>query len=206
MTRTRADDYEDKKRAILEKAAALIARKGFDQATMMDVAKACNASKSHLYHYFPSKEDLLFAVVHEHIAQQTAELRAIVALPLPAEERFARFIDSFVQGAARSRSEHLILMADLKFLPRAEREQIRVMEVELADLLEQLLGEINPTVMRDPKARKPYSLLLFGMMIWTFTWYRKSGQIPPRELAARVSALWTVGFVQLDAEGRPINA
>ena len=104
MTRVRADDYEDKKQAILNKAAALIARKGFDVATMMDVAKACGTSKSHLYHYFPSKEDLLYAIVHEHITRQSAELKRIVALALGAEERFAQFIDSFVQGAARSRN------------------------------------------------------------------------------------------------------
>lgn len=35
MTRVRAGDYEDKKKLILGKAATLIARKGFDLATMM---------------------------------------------------------------------------------------------------------------------------------------------------------------------------
>ena len=204
MTRSRADDYEDKKRVILEKAAALIARKGFDQATMLDVAKACHASKSHLYHYFPSKEVLLFAIVHEHIAQQTAELRRIVALPLPAAERFAQFVDCFMQGAARSRNEHLMLMNDLKFLPKPERERVRAMEVELTDLLEQVLREMNPDLMREPRARKPYALLLFGMMIWTFSWYRKSGEVSPRELAMRIAELYTGGFLQLDAAGKAI--
>ena len=206
MTRTRADDYEEKKKTILEKAAALIARKGFDQATMMDIAKACNASKSHLYHYFPSKEELLYAIVHEHIAQQTAELRRIVALPLPAPERFAQFVDCFVQGAARSRNEHLMLMNDLKFLPEAERERVRAMEVELTDLLEQILSEINPELMGEPHARKPCALLLFGMMIWTFSWFRKNGQMSPRELGERIAELYTVGFLQLDASGKAIKS
>lgn len=201
MTRARADDYEDKKRVILEKAAALIARKGFDIATMMDVAKACGASKSHVYHYFPSKEDLLYAIVHEHITAQTAELRQIVSLPLPARERFERFVESFMLGAARSRNEHLMLMNDLKFLHKAQRETIREMEVELTSLLESLLQEINPTVMQDTRSRKPYALLLFGMMIWTFSWFRRSGDISPGELAQRISHLYAAGFTQLDALG-----
>ena len=83
MTRVRAHDYEDKRNVILRKAAALIARKGFDVATMMDVAQACGTSKSHLYHYFPSKEDLLYAIVHDHITRQAADLIRIVHLPLP---------------------------------------------------------------------------------------------------------------------------
>jgi len=194
MTRVRAEDYELKKRLILGKAAALIARKGFDVATMMDVAQACGASKSHLYHYFPSKEDLLFAIVHDHVTTQLADLRRIVALPLPAEERFGQFVDSFMQGAARSRDEHVMLMNDLKFLPKEQRETIRRMEVEMTELMQDLLVEMNPDLMASERVQKPYALLLYGMMIWTFSWYRRSGEIAPRELAARISHLFVHGF------------
>ena len=197
MTRVRADDYEDKKQTILEKAAALIAQKGFDVATMMDVAQACGTSKSHLYHYFPSKEDLLYAIVHEYITQQAADLARILAQPLPAEERFAHFVESFVWGAARSRNEHIMLMNDLKFLPKPQRDRIRKLEVEMTQLLEGLLREINPVRMQDKRMRKPYALLLFGMMIWTFSWYRLSGPISPRELARQIADLFNNGFRNL---------
>jgi len=190
----RAGDYEDKKQTILDKAAALIAHKGFDGATMMDVARACGTSKSHLYHYFPSKEDLLYAIVHEHITRQAAELQRIVAQPLAADERFALFVDSFVQGAARSRNEHLMLMNDLKFLPRPQLEEIRRLEVAMTELLEDLLREMNPALMAEQRLQKPYALLLFGMMIWTFSWYRRSGPIAPRELAQRIALLFVHGF------------
>ena len=194
MTRVRADNYEAKKKLILDKAATLIARKGFDVATMLDVARACGASKSHLYHYFPSKEDLLYAIVLEHITRQAAQLQRIVALPLPAEERFGQFVDSFVQGAARSRNEHLILMNDLKFLPKAQREHIRKLEVGMTEMMEVLLREMNPGLMGNKHVQKPYALLLFGMMIWTFSWYKRSGPMAPAELAERISDLFVHGF------------
>ena len=194
MTRARADDYEHKKKVILDSAVALIASKGFDHATMIDVANACGTSKSHLYHYFPSKEDLLYAIVLEHITKQGADLRRIVAQPLPAEERFAQFVDSFMQGAARSRDEHVMLMNDLKFLPRTQREHIRKLEVEMTELMESLLCEINPELMGQKRVQKPYALLLFGMMIWTFSWYKRSGAITPRELAQRISEVFVHGF------------
>ena len=197
MTRVRAEDYEDKKQVILEKAAALIAEKGFDVATMMDVAEACGTSKSHLYHYFPSKEDLLYAIVLEYITQQAADLARIVALRAPAEDRFSDFVDSFVQGAARSRNEHIILMNDVKFLPRAPRETIRKLEVEITELMVGLLREINPGRMADKRMQKPYALLLFGMMIWTFSWYRRSGPVSPRELARQIADLFSNGFRNL---------
>ena len=197
MTRVRANDYETKRQLILDKAAGLIARKGFDVATMMDVAKACGASKSHLYHYFPSKEDLLYAIVHDYITTQATELHRIVALPLPAEERFAKFVDTFMQGAARSRNEHLILMNDVNYLPKAQLDEVRQMEVGMTELMEGLLREINPVLMAEERLQKPYALLLFGMMIWTFSWYRRTGSITPRELAQHIAALFVHGFKAL---------
>jgi AcrR family transcriptional regulator len=198
MTRVRAHDYDDKRSAILGKAAALIARKGFDVATMMDVAEACGTSKSHLYHYFPSKEDLLYAIVHEHITRQVADLIRIVHLPQPVEERFAQFVDSFMQGAARSRDEHIMLMNDLKFLPRGQREHVRKLEIEMTSLMQGLLREMNPQVMAQGRVETPYALLLYGMMIWTFTWYRRNGPIAPAELARRISELFVNGFKHVE--------
>jgi AcrR family transcriptional regulator len=194
MTRVRANDYELKRRAILDSAVALIASKGFDGATMSDVAAACGASKSHLYHYFPSKEDLLFAIVKEHITEQVAVLSAIVREPRPAAERFTRFVGAFVQEGARSRNHHLVLMNDIKFLPTAQREDVRKLERELMHLMVGLLREINPARMASVKVNTPYALLLFGMVIWTFTWYEKDGAISPAELADRISTLFLDGF------------
>ncbi|XAH21546.1 TetR/AcrR family transcriptional regulator [Xylophilus sp. GW821-FHT01B05] len=194
MTRVRADDYDDKKQSILDRAATLFARKGFELTTMVEVATACGTSKSHLYHYFPGKEDLLFEIVREHITGQAAELAGIVGLPLPAEERFRRYVSAFVERAAHSRDEHLVLVNDLKFLPLAQRRQVRKLETQLVDLMIGLLKEINPSLMLPDKVQAPYAMLLFGMIIWTFTWYRKSGAISPKELAERISQLFVYGF------------
>ncbi len=202
MTRVRADNYEDKKKLILEQAAALIAQKGFDVATMMDVARACGTSKSHLYHYFPSKEELLYAIVHEHITRQAAELSDIIGQALPAQERFAQFIHCFVEGASRSRHEHIMLMNDLKFLPPHQQQEIHQLEVRMTQLMQGLLSEINPEVMQPKEVQKPYALLLYGMMIWTFSWYQRSGPISPADLARRISDLFVHGFKALPASGK----
>lgn len=194
MTRVRADDYDDKRQSILDQAAALFARKGFEGSTMIEVAQACGASKSHLYHYFARKEDLLFEIVRVHITAQLDELETAVNQALPAEERFDRYVETFVARGANSRNEHLVLMNDIKFLPDAQRREVRKLENRIVDLLVGVLHEINPELMPARSPRGPYAMLLFGMIIWTFTWYEKSGAIPPRELAARISQLFVHGF------------
>ena len=161
---------------------------------MNDVAQACGASKSHLYHYFARKEDLLFSIISEHIQSLAAQLTEIVALPLAAEQRFQRFVDVFVQRSAASRNEHLVLMMDLKFLPDALRTQVHQLETRLVDMVSGLLREINPALMKPGKVRTPYALMLFGTMIWTFTWYHPDGPVSPAELAARLSEVYLDGF------------
>jgi hypothetical protein len=71
---------------------------------------------------------------------------------------------------------------------------VRKLENRIVDLLVSVLHEINPELMPPRSPRGPYAMLLFGMIIWTFTWYEKSGAIPPRELAARISQLFVYGF------------
>ena len=194
MTRSRAGNYEDKKQVILDRASEIIARKGFEGATMIEVANACGTSKSHLYHYFSSKEDLLFSIVSEHIAAQVTELADIMALPLPAVERFGRFIGAFVALSAESRSEHQILMHDLKFLPENQHKEVQQLEIKLVRMMSGLLREINPELMTPSAVQAPYALMVYGMVIWSVSWYEKTGPIAPPELAARISQLLIHGF------------
>ena len=194
MSRIRADDYDEKKRSILRNAAGLFAGKGFGSATMIDIAQACGTSKSRLYHYFSSKEEVLFAIAMEHVSAVFEELSEITGLPLPAVERFSRFVAAFMRQGAASRNEHLVLVNDVHFLPEDKRRQVSELEGQLVELLIALLKEINPELMGAAKVRTPYAMLLFGMMIWTFTWYEKSGAISTDELALRISRLFLHGF------------
>ncbi|MCY1262332.1 HTH-type transcriptional repressor KstR2 [compost metagenome] len=194
MSRVRADDYDEKKRLILERAAALFAAKGFGNATMIDIAQACGASKSRLYHYFGSKEEVLFGIAMEYVEAVYETLVEATAQPLPAAARFARFVAAFLERGVSSRNEQLVLVNDVDFLPEDKRRQVRTMENRLVELLIGLLEEINPGLMGLGRVRVPYAMLLFGMLIWTFTWYEKDGEISPEELAARISRLFLHGF------------
>ncbi len=59
---------ETRRTQILEAAARIFARKGFDRATVSDVAQAAGLSEGSIYNYFRSKEDLLIHIP-EHLVQ-----------------------------------------------------------------------------------------------------------------------------------------
>lgn len=198
MPRVRADDYDAKTQAILDSAAALFAKVGYPSAKMQDIAKACGASKSMLYHYFPTKDDLLLAMLEEHLEKVIAGVEEVAAMGGSNADRFSAFVHVFTQKSAQSRRRHVIAMNDVKFLPKPMQTPLLELETQVTNLVANLLRQLNPGL--PDEVYKPYTMLLIGMLNWTDTWYRPGGKVKPQELCDRVSRLFLHGFL---AEGSP---
>ncbi|MDK3256897.1 TetR/AcrR family transcriptional regulator [Blastococcus capsensis] len=83
---------------ILDRAAALFARRGFAKTSLQDVADAVGLSKAGLLHHFPSKEALHGAVLAQAGSLGQRVLDRVADLPHgPARDRYA--IDVLVDVA-----------------------------------------------------------------------------------------------------------
>lgn len=193
MPRVRADDYDAKARAILDSAAALFARVGYPNAKMQDIAKACGASKSMLYHYFPAKDDLLYAMLEEHLRRVIDGLADAAAAAGNAKERFAALVQAYTQKSAQSRRRHVTAMNDVKFLPRSLQAPLIELERRVIELFASSLRELNPAL--PEHAYKPYTMLLLGMLNWTDYWLRPGGTMRPHDLYDRAARLFLKGFM-----------
>jgi len=56
------ESYDDRLNHILEAATGVIARDGYEKASMRAIAAAAGVSLAGLYHYFDSKERMLFLI------------------------------------------------------------------------------------------------------------------------------------------------
>jgi AcrR family transcriptional regulator len=63
--------------ALLEAAGRVYARRGFDGATLDEIAEEAGFTKGAVYDHFGSKEKLLFALLDEHLGNQIAEQVAL---------------------------------------------------------------------------------------------------------------------------------
>lgn len=193
MSRVRADDYDAKYQSILDSAAALFADVGYPSAKMLDIAKACGASKSMLYHYFPAKDDLLLALLSEHLERLLAEINLAIENHGPAKKRLSAFVEAFVQKSVQSRQRHVSAMNDVKFLPPNMQRPLQRLQRRVIDRVAALLREVNPELAES--SYKPYTMLLLGMLNWTDLWYQPGGQMKPQELCERISRLFLRGFL-----------
>ncbi|MEP1496455.1 helix-turn-helix domain-containing protein, partial [Pseudophaeobacter sp.] len=63
MARTIAKDHDEKRAQILKSAAKVFAEAGYDRASMTQLARQCGISKANIYHYYDSKEAVLFGLL-----------------------------------------------------------------------------------------------------------------------------------------------
>ena len=68
MVRTIAKDHDEKRKQILKSAAKVFADQGFDRASMSLLARECGISKANIYHYYDSKDALLFDILDTYEA------------------------------------------------------------------------------------------------------------------------------------------
>ncbi len=193
MPRVRSDDYDSKSQTIMDCAAALFAKEGYPSAKMQDVAKACGATKSMLYHYFPTKDDLLFAMLMEHLERVLQGVEDSIAGGGSARDRLLVLVETYTQKSTQSRRRHMIAMQDVKYLPKPKQAPLLELQRKLTDRVSELLQQLNPGLPAD--VYKPYTMMLIGMLNWTDMWYRPGGTMKSDELCERMSRLFLKGFL-----------
>lgn len=193
MPRVRSDDYELKSQAILDSAAALFAKEGYPGTKMQDVAEGCGATKSMLYHYFPTKDDLLYAMLEEHLEKTIASIKEVASMPGSSRERFNALVQAYAQKSTQSRRRHVIAMNDMKYLSKAMQAPLLALERIVIDLIAAMLRELNPKLPSD--MYKPYTMHLLGILNWTDYWYKPSGKLKAEDLCTQISRLFLHGFL-----------
>jgi AcrR family transcriptional regulator len=193
MPRVRSDDYEARSQAIMDCAAALFAKEGYPSAKMQDVAAACGATKSMLYHYFPTKHDLLFAMLREHLERVVQSLEEATSQAIAPREKLLAMVQGYTQKSAQSRRRHMIAMQDVKYLPKPQQAPLIALQRKLTARIAALLRELNPGLPEN--VYKPYTMMLIGMLNWTDMWYRPGGTMKPQELCDRIARMFLTGFM-----------
>lgn len=196
MARPRAATYDDQREHILARAAELFARQGYTGTTMNQVAAACGVTKPTLYHYFADKQSLLLHIAAGHVARLQALAAEVEAMPLAPEARLRLLIERFMAAYADAQHQHRVLTEDVRFLPEAERTQVVAAERRVVAGFADAIVALRPEL-KGRALDKPLTMLLFGMMNWTFTWLRPDGQLSYDDLGDVIADLFCGGLARV---------
>jgi AcrR family transcriptional regulator len=165
----------------VDKAARLFADEGFHGTSISDIAAACGTSKSLLYHYYASKEDILFDAMHGHVKALLDIAEDVATRKLPPDQKLRaltqRFMVLYLDAAARQR----VLVNELRHLPATQRKTIVGIQRRLIGIVEETLTTLRPDLV--PALRRPAAMLYFGMINWMHTWLDPKGAAKPTRIA-----------------------
>ncbi|MEQ8297058.1 MAG: TetR/AcrR family transcriptional regulator [Nitratireductor sp.] len=193
MARTRAKDYDDKRRALLHQAALTFARDGYDRASMASLAADCGVSKALLYHYYASKEALLFDIINTHLE---ALVDAVEAADRPRAEprrRLEALVGALLEAYRDADAEHKVQLGALQLLPDDEQRQLKALERQLVERFAEAIGALRPELFAGAPLLKPVTMSLFGMLNWFYMWHREGGPVSRGDYAKLATALLVSG-------------
>ncbi len=179
MARPQSPDYDKRRDAILAAAARLYARRGFQGASVADLAAACSTSKSLIYHYFPSKDDILYAAMAAHL-DALVEAAHDATRRGSAEAKLRALTLAFMRLYVGAEDSHKVLLNELDNLPPARRAEVVAKQKRIIATVEALVREIRPEA---GAIALPLAMLFFGMINWTHTWFRPDGAVTADALA-----------------------
>ncbi|RZT29674.1 TetR/AcrR family transcriptional regulator [Cupriavidus agavae] len=197
MARTKAPDFEAQREQILDLAAAAFAATSYPSTSMADLAAACGTSKARLYHYYESKEAILFDLLDRY----TDQLMRIVAEVEADGARqgrtprgtFGHLLRAFLAEYETSQTRHIALINDVKFLADEQRDQILKRERDVVAAFARLLRLAFPERVT-AENQTALTMTVFGMINWTFTWLKPGGKLSYAQFAEMVVDLLENGL------------
>lgn len=195
MARTRAADFEEKQRVILDHAAQVFAEQGMEKASMSQIASVAQVSKALLYHYYPGKDALIFAIIITHLEGLDAAIEAADDPALPPDQRLRKLVGAVLDNYRGADNQHKVQLNATAALGDEQKAEIMAVERRIVRRFSAVLDQINPGLnSRDRPLLMPVTMSLFGMMNWVYMWFKDGGRISRDDYADVATTLILEGI------------
>ncbi|ALL85202.1 hypothetical protein AD017_28625 (plasmid) [Pseudonocardia sp. EC080619-01] len=187
----------DRRRDVIAAAAArLFDERGYASTSMRQIADAVEIAKPTLYHYFRSKDAILFQIHEEFIdillgkfAERSCSGPTHRDALVGAMGDILSLMESH-RGHVRAFFEHH------RELPVAQQELIRDKRDRYEGLLVELLREGARCGELEVQHPRLTALGIFGMCNWAYQWYSRGGPLRPVEIAEQFGAVVLGGIAR----------
>jgi AcrR family transcriptional regulator len=178
-------DSKQKLREICRIAARIFYEKGYDGASMQDIAEAVKLTKAGLYHHVGSKDRLLFEIMNYGMDILDETVLARVKDIADPKEKLRQTIIGHIDLIVRARDlEITVILHENRSLKGALRKKINARKRKYIDYLEGLIEQVQERANARSAISPPLAAFaLLGMINWLYQWFRPEGPTRQHELA-----------------------
>lgn len=174
--------------------AGLFAKKGYKAVSMREIARTLEVRPSTLYHYFKSKEDILFKLMETAMEESLRGLRSLREADMNPKEKLIRMLEFYASYYLEHSDRLTLLVNEISSLGSDLKKRLIDKEKEFVNLFRSLLEQLYQE--GKVKGVHPTSAIFsfFGMIHYTVKWYNPEGPIPPETLSREIVKIFTKGI------------
>ena len=200
MKRSPRAELKAKKQAyvqdeIVAAAAKLFAERGYRAVTIDDIGSSLEYTKSVVYYYFDSKNEILWQIFQRIYDSYFESIREIRARNLPPTEAIAMMIRRHALNVMEKREWTAIYFREESELTDQQRREIAKKKRQYDAMIEEVYeaGMEAGVFRRMPKHIAVSGLL--GMCNWLYVWYKQQGAFSADEIADHCVGLLANGYL-----------
>ncbi|GAB3747277.1 TetR/AcrR family transcriptional regulator [Nocardiopsis nanhaiensis] len=180
---------------LLRAATRLFAERGFEGTSVQEIVTAAGVTKGAMYHYFGSKDDLLYEVYARVLRMQTDHLVTLSSREAPVAERVhAAAADVLVTSVANLDDTKIFFRSMHQLAPekqRSVRAERRKYHEIFRGMIEQ--GQREGVFREDVPADLVVDYF-FGSVHHLGTWYRHDGELSGNDVGRHFADLLVAGL------------
>ena len=158
------------------------------------LAEASGGSKAWIYHYYPSKEAVLFDLLRSYTDDLLAVVTAADDDALAPRDRLRALIAAILHSYDHAQSRHAAILNDLARLSAEQQHEIRAAQRQVVDVVARVLALVDPRLADRPDVLTPLTMSLFGMLNWHYRWFRSDGPLSRDDYVDMVTGLMLDGL------------
>jgi TetR/AcrR family transcriptional regulator, cholesterol catabolism regulator len=175
---------------LISKSIPIFSAKGFRGTSMNDLAAATGLSKSSLYHYFDSKEDILVEIYDDVLRHNVEAAQRVRDSELPTELKLRQLFLERVEYVCRNRRILQVFFEEEAELPRRLLSRVFETRTAYVDLIEGLINKgVEEGVFKITTSPTIVVNTLLGATNWIYKWYSPRGPRSPQQLGEDITDL-----------------
>lgn len=185
MARTIGSDGEKTQAALRDAALRLIARHGYEAVPMRRLADEVGVQAAALYRYFPTKEDLLFTLMREHMGALVESWTMRRDAGADPRDQLAAFVRNHIAFHLARRDSTHVNNLELRSLSPDRLSQIVTLREAYERELRAILQRGASQGVLDVEDAALVSMAIIQMITGVIVWFRPDERLSIDEITER---------------------
>lgn len=176
-------DPESRRRQLLRASARLFREKGYDGTSVRDIAQATGLQSGSWVYHFPTKHDMLVAVMEEGLNDALARIEVIARQDLPPRRKFAALVRTHLDTILGPGADFIpVVLYEWRSLAPEGLPRVTAPLKRYEAIWKQAISDLQRSG-EWPVRTRIDALLLFGALNWMARWYRPEGTLDVEQLS-----------------------